>query len=370
MPLSDVIIKGHSTAESRWATLGPYYAMFPLGFAFDTVQKYSERGDYILDPFAGRFSSIFSGSITGRRGLGIEINPVGWLYGFVKLNPAPFEKVIERLKKIYKKRDNFKTNILKMPEFFRVCYCDEVLKFLLSARKNLKWKTNKIDATLMALILLHLHGKIGEGLSNQMKMTKAMGINYSINWWKEHNMENPPQINPFEFLYKKIEWRYEKGIPKTELNNKVIYDDSTKYLAKNANRNNNKYSLLFTSPPYCAVTNYHSDQWLRCWMLGGVANPLYLNDKYKKRFGNKIEYYDLLDTVFKYCAIMMKKNATIYVRTDIREFTKNTTIEILKKHFPSHKMEISESSVPYISQTQVMGNKSSKKGEIDIIMLP
>ncbi|MDR1148285.1 MAG: hypothetical protein LBK66_06595 [Spirochaetaceae bacterium] len=105
-------------------------------------------------------------------------------------------------------------------------------------------------------------------------------------------------------------------------------------------------------------------------MLGGAANPLYLSDKYKKRFSNKIEYYDLLDTVFKYCAVMMKKNATIYVRTDIREFTKNTTIEILKKHFPSHKMEISESSVSYISQTQVMGNKSSKKGEIDIIMLP
>jgi hypothetical protein len=105
-------------------------------------------------------------------------------------------------------------------------------------------------------------------------------------------------------------------------------------------------------------------------MLGGEANPLYLKDKYKKRFINKIEYYDLLDTVFKYCAIMMKKRAVIYVRTDIRDFTKNTTIEILKRHFPSHKMEIIAPSVPYVSQTQVMGNKSLKKGEIDIIMLP
>jgi hypothetical protein len=35
------IINGHSTAESRWARIGPYYAMFPLDFAFNIVEKYS-----------------------------------------------------------------------------------------------------------------------------------------------------------------------------------------------------------------------------------------------------------------------------------------------------------------------------------------
>jgi len=82
---SKEIIRGHSTAESRWARLGPYYAMFPLDFAFDIVEEYSKKGDYIFDPFAGRFSSIFAGSVCERKGLGIEINPVGWLYGRVKL---------------------------------------------------------------------------------------------------------------------------------------------------------------------------------------------------------------------------------------------------------------------------------------------
>src|SRR5690348_288738 len=112
------ILKSFSTAESRWARFGPYYAMFPLDFAFDVVEKFSEEGDYIIDPFAGRCSSIYAGGVLGRSSLGIEINPVGWLYGFVKLQPADKEEVVDRLLEIYGKRNYYRRAIKKMDEFF------------------------------------------------------------------------------------------------------------------------------------------------------------------------------------------------------------------------------------------------------------
>ena len=59
-----------------------YYAMFPLEFAFEVVNTYSQEGDCIIDPFAGRCSSVYAGAVLGRNSWGIEINPVGWLYGF------------------------------------------------------------------------------------------------------------------------------------------------------------------------------------------------------------------------------------------------------------------------------------------------
>ena len=40
------IVKGFKTPESRWARFGPYYAMFPLDFAFEVVEKYSKKGDF------------------------------------------------------------------------------------------------------------------------------------------------------------------------------------------------------------------------------------------------------------------------------------------------------------------------------------
>jgi len=367
------ILKGHNTAEARWARFGPYYAMFPVDFAFEVVEKYSKEGDYIIDPFAGRCSSIYAGGVLGRQSLGIEINPVGWLFGTVKLQPADKNDVVDRLLEIYGRRNKYTEQAEQMPEFYRICYCDEVLKFLLCSREHLNWKSDNVDATLMSILLVSLHGKLGEGLSNQMRMTKSMGMNYSVQWWKTKGMNTPPEINPCEFIHKKIEWRYEKGKPHIKYDSRVVFGDSSQQLisiADKAIENDIKFSLLFTSPPYCSITDYHADQWLRLWLLGGSENPLSLKEKHKGRFVNKQEYYDLLDNVFELCAKMMKVKSTIYVRTDKREFTFNSTLEILKKHFPMHKVTIIEKPLKEDTKTQtkLFGDKSMKPGEVDIIM--
>lgn len=372
MTTKELVLKGYKTAEARWARFGPYYAMFPLDFAFEVVENYSKKGDYILDPFAGRCSSIYAGGVLGRTSLGIEINPVGWLYGKVKLKPADKIDVIDRLIEIYSKRNNYQDKISELPEFYHICYCNEVLKFLLSARENLNWEKDNADATLMSILLIYLHGKLGEGLSNQMRMTKSMGMNYSINWWKKNNLITPPEINPCEFILKKIEWRYEKGIPKTNESAVVFGDSSDKLIGivEKAKINDIKFSLLFTSPPYYSITDYHADQWLRLWLLGGSENPQSLKEKHKGRFVNKEEYYDLLDNVFELSSKVMKRNATIYVRTDKREYTLNSTLEILKKHFPKHNLEIIEKPLTKDSKTQtkLFGDKTMKPGEVDIIL--
>lgn len=364
--------RGFKTAEARWARFGPYYAMFPLEFAFDIVGKYSKKEDYIIDPFAGRCSSIYAGGVLGRNSLGIEINPVGWLFGSVKLQPADKEDVIGRLLEIYGKRNYYNRSIERMPEFFRMCYCDEVLKFLLAVRANLDWKNNNTDATLISIILVYLHAKIGEGLSNQMRMTKSMGMNYSVEWWKKNKMRTPPKINPCEFILNKINWRYEKGKPSiTE--SAVVFGDSAnelKTIAERALKNEIEFSLLFTSPPYCSITDYYADQWLRLWALGGSENSQTLKDKHKGRFVNKQEYYNLLDSVFGLCANMMKRKSVVYVRTDKREFTFNSTLEILKKHYSKHKVEIIDKPLKADTKTQtkLYGDKSLKPGEVDIIL--
>jgi hypothetical protein len=198
-----------------------------------------------------------------------------------------------------------------------------------------------------------------------------MAIAYSIKWWKEKGFETPPKIDPYDFLKKKIEWRFEKGIPNILADARIVFGDSTIRLPEivdKAKENDIRFSLLFTSPPYCSITNYHSDQWLRLWMLGGAENPITLKEKYRGRFLNKQEYYDLLNNVFGSCSKMMDDNATVYVRTDIRKYTLDTTQEILKKHFPNYEIQIYEKPITKRTQTDVIGNSSSQKGEVDIIL--
>lgn len=367
------IVNGHSTAEARWARYGPYYAVFPVDFAFNVINKYSKRGDNIIDPFAGRCTSVYAGGVLGRNSLGFEINPVGWLYGTVKIHPAKYEDVIERLQNIRNISGDFVQEADELSEFFHVCYCNEVLNFLCTARKSLDWKNNPIDATLMSIILIYLHGKIGEGISNQMRMTMSMGMNYSINWWKKNNMPIPPEINPYDFFIQKLQWRYKKGVPQIQTDAQVILGDCTKELQRivdNTIYTDKRYSLLFTSPPYYAVTDYHVDQWLRLWMLGGTPYPKSANDSHRGRFGNKEDYYKLLDSVFEKCSHIMAPKSTIYVRTDSREYTLETTLEILNKYFPDFKQSKINKPIgeEKRTQTDLYGNHSNAKGEVDIIL--
>jgi hypothetical protein len=242
----------------------------------------------------------------------------------------------------------------------------------LAARTHLDWKNNNVDATLTSIILIYLHAKLGEGLSNQMRMTKSMGMNYSVKWWKKNKMKTPPEINPCDFILKKIDWRYEKGKPAIT-QSAVVFGDSAnelKTISERAIHNNIKFSLLFTSPPYCSVTDYHADQWLRLWLLGGDANGNSLREKHKGRFINKQEYHELLDNVFALCSKMMKRKSTIYVRTDKREFTFTTTLDILKKYFPKHSVQIIDKPLKKDTKTQtkLYGDQTMKPGEVDIIL--
>ena len=360
-----------STPTGRWSGIGPYYAMFPREFAFEVIETYSSIGQNILDPFAGRATSIYAAAALQRHGYGIEINPVGWLYGKVKLNPANKDKLLIRNYKIGEIAKTIsKEELDDLPEFFSYCYTDRVLRYLLAARKALSWQKSSTDGTLMAIILVHLHGNKESSFSNQMRQGKAMHPDYSIRWWQERSML-PPDIDPVEFMINRIKWRYAKGIPEIE-KSKIILGDSTSKLKelnkKVRTRQIEPFDLLFTSPPYYKITNYYYDQWLRLWMLGNSDKPTWTGEKWKGKFESMVDYQSLLTDVFQGCAQVMADNATIYVRTDARKFTLETTKNILSSTFPQKSVKIIDSPFTKETQTALYGDKEVKPGEVDIIM--
>lgn len=361
--LQTLIKPGMGKVLDRWAGFGPYYAMFPMDFAMDTIAAYTVPGDWVLDPFAGRGTSIFASAALERNGLGVEIHPVGWLYGNVKLFPAEREDLLIRLVEIgdiAKKKRIPKS----LPEFYGHCFSPKVLKFLLVARDELLWKVNLVDAALMGFILVYLHGKSGQALSNQMRQTKAMSPDYSIRWWKAKEMV-PPDIDPVDFLKQRIVWRYKNGQPDF-LESRVLLGDSTKILLGLSDQP--KFSLLLTSPPYCGVTDYHYDQWLRLWMLGYEELPHKNSTKWCGKFESKVAYQDLLDEVFTASAKLLKPDATVYVRTDARQFTAEATVSVLRKAFPDKELLTFERPFKKPTQTALYGDKTKKPGELDIIL--
>ncbi len=359
------------TAEERWAGLGPYYAMFPLSFTKEVIEGYSKPGEIIFDPFAGRGSSVYAAATTGRAGIGIEISPVGWIYGRVKLSPARESSVIRRLEEISFRKNQPRGQISKKSlKFFNLCFSDSVFNFLKSARTVLAWRTSIIDATLMAFILVYLHGKSESSLSNQLRQGKAMSPDYSVRWWNEKG-STPPEIDPIDFLKQRIRWRYEKGIPNTVQSHMLLGDCTKKVNLLRCwikDKKADKFSLLFTSPPYNNVADYHYDQWLRIWMLGGPDYPTSTGEYYKGKFESKEQYRILLEKAFEGSVPLLKKDAVIYVRTDARPFTFVTTLKTLLKAFPKKDFELIPAPYKNKTQTSLFGDHGNKPGEIDIVL--
>ena len=135
------------------------------------------------------------------------------------------------------------------------------------------------------------------------------------------------------------------------------------------NRGERSFKLLFTSPPYIGISDYHRDQWLRLWMLGG--DPVFARngERHKGAFVSEKVYKKLLSNVFLQAAELMSKSGYVYVRTDARGQTFETTQEVLRQAFPKWRESIF--SRPYSKQTQtsLYGDKSIKLGEKDIILI-
>ena len=233
-----------SAASQRWLRMGPWYAMFPFDFALQAIQEHTQPGDAVLDPFMGRGTTLVAAAALGRHGVGVEINSIAWLYAQTKLNPASKNLVLKRLAEI---DDLSKSTIIHpMPEFFSWAFSTEILKFLLTARTYLDWKKSRTDRTLMAFILVDLHGKEQASLSNQMRQTKSMAPDYAVRWWKDQSMV-PRTKNAVQILKQKIDWRYRHGLPKFQVETKAIHGDSSRELKKT--RFIEPFKLLLTSPP-------------------------------------------------------------------------------------------------------------------------
>ena len=366
--------RNYDSATRRWAGLGPYYAMFPTDFADRVVRKYTDVGDLVLDPFAGRGTSVFSAASQCRAAVGVEISPVGFIYAKTKLGPADHDAVVDRLRKIRRAAGarKFGDDARSLPLFFKCCFATQVRRFLLAARDRLDWRRSKVDRTTMAILLVYLHGKEGAALSNQMRQTKSMAPDYAIQWWRD-NDKFPPDIDPVEFLTSRLQWRYARGIPDCE--------DSTVYLgnsvtilprvaARIAQRKLPKAKLLFTSPPYYGITNYHYDQWLRLWLLGGPPHARLNGNGRKGKFEHREHYGDLLREVVLQAKSILHRDAIVYVRTDARCFTRHTTIDVLSSVFPRKTLVERRRPLFGATQTQLFGNFDEKDGEVDLILEP
>jgi DNA methylase len=259
----------------RFHSICPYFAMFPEEF----VQKHivwSEPGDIVLDPFAGRGTTVFQALLSDRNAIGGDTNSVAVCVSRAKADPPRMVDVLSRIDDLERSSRHRSRRDPSIDgdngEFFDLCFHHSTLRQVSHLREQLRWKRSRVDAFIAALALGVLHGESHKTewcFSNRMPRTISTKPAYSVRWWKEHGLVAPAR-DVFDILRGVALYRYASPLP--DRRGRVAHCDARKLHTRFPNAFG-KVSLVVTSPPYLDTTDYVEDQWLRLWFLGGPARP-------------------------------------------------------------------------------------------------
>ena len=350
-----------NSPEHKWYAFGRYYAMFPPSFPYYAVEGLTDPGDLVLDPFVGRGNSLFCAMAQGRRAVGIDINPLAYLYSAARCSlGVKQDDVLQRLTEVAdavtpadrKTRNPFETR----------AWSPDVRGFLRSARNNLDWRVNDVDRTLMGFIALHAQDKLSvSGLSNKLPPTIACSPSYAVRWWTARGMTRPPSTNPIESLTNKIRRRYQYGTPDLQ-GGQAHEGDSSEVLTDVEKLG---ASLLITSPPYIDVSDYWNDHWIRLWLLGYSAGKDWSR---AAKFSGQDNYRSLLYRVFKETKSHLTDEATVLVRSDTRKHTSKICKEVLQEIFPDHRMYLRNSEATKVGESVHHGRGGTLAKEVDFLL--
>jgi hypothetical protein len=200
---------------------------------------------------------------------GCDISPIAVAIARAKLASAASEAVLQLAGKFLAKEPQH------VPDsaFFRRAFSPVTLRELCSIREGLlRIRIETDEATLLrAAALGCLHGPRSNNsspasyFSNQMPRTFSSKPDYSLRYWKHHDLR-PTRIPVLDVLRRKLE-----RIPDLDTSvigsfRRVTCADAR--LAK-PYRHLRGSLLVVTSPPYYGMRTYIQDHWLRHWFLGG-----------------------------------------------------------------------------------------------------
>lgn len=253
----------------------PYFTMFPLEFPLNILQRRSQRGDVVLDPFCGRGTTNFAARLVGLQSLGVDSSPVATAITASKLVTVRADDILSEARRILTKR-----NPRRVPssEFWRWAFHPTVLEALCRFREAfLDDCRSNVRVALRGIILGALHGpkqkRFPSYFSNQCPRTYAPKPNYAARFWRDRGLM-PERINVLAVIERRT-MRYYSGSPRGV--GTVRLADSRNAEALQLKSPNTRFNWVITSPPYYGMRTYIPDQWLRNWFVGGSDTVDYKN---------------------------------------------------------------------------------------------
>ena len=234
------------------------------------IERLTEPGDVVYDPFMGRGTTLIEAALLGRIPHGCDINPLSQVLVRPRLRPPQPKEIAARLGEIDLARDE------ALPEELLVFYHPDTLREIVSLRRYLldrqmKMAMDEVDEWICLVALNRLTGHSPGFFSvYTLPPNQAVSVKSQIRINARRN-QTPPRREVPKLILKKsrdlladCDSEVRQALAKVEGSSRLITgpaDDSPRIRSETV-------SLVVTSPPFLDVVDYAGDNWLRCWFTG------------------------------------------------------------------------------------------------------
>jgi hypothetical protein len=233
------------------------------------IERLTQAGEIVYDPFMGRGTTPIEAALLGRVPAGNDVNPLSIVMTKPRLNAPRLAEVEARLTEIDM------NNPADMPEDLLAFYHPGTLRAISSLKKYLakRRQTYGLDAVDEWIELIALNRLTGH--SNGFFSVYTMPPNQAVSAKaqrkiNEKRKQTPPKRDVAKIILKKsrILLKDLDGAGRATL----VSASKAKLLTNPADATpeiaSNSVTLVVTSPPFLNVVQYADDNWLRCWFLG------------------------------------------------------------------------------------------------------
>lgn len=228
------------------------------------IERLTQPGDLVYDPFMGRGTTLLEGALLNRRVAGCDVNPLSRILVEPRLNSPTIQEVTDRLKAIdFAWSDEIRTDL-------RVFYHLSTLRQLTALRHYLlgrtaSGQTDHVDRWIQMVATNRLTGH-SPGFFSVYTLPPNQAVSIASQKRINAKRDQAPEKRDIPALIlKKTRQLLSERSPISAFRSPTLLTRSSASTPELADAS---VDLVVTSPPFLDTVDYAQDNWLRSWFCG------------------------------------------------------------------------------------------------------
>lgn len=235
------------------------------------IERYTQPGDVVYDPFMGRGTTLLEAALLGRKPMGCDINPLSRILIEPRFRLPVLEAIEARLEEI-----DINVGAVLQPEPLLAFYHPQTLGHISALRAYFirRERAEEIDFVDRWIRMVATNRLTGHspGFFSVYTMPPNQAVTAERQLIINAKRQQTPPIRDVKAIILKKSRALLKNIdPQTGGNLSDLGSEAlllTGSCTQTPSIKSESVHLVVTSPPFLDVVDYRTDNWLRCWFNG------------------------------------------------------------------------------------------------------